>query len=207
MDDSIKRILIIISICLIYILTLVGFFLNPSQDIAFSLIRLCALLGFVSMAVAVIMTPFAVQLYQLFGKTFVKLHHLFALLGLILITLHPVILAIRVFNILVFVPVFDEWFAFWALAGRPALILIYIGVAAGFLRNQLKNSWKKIHALLYIALFFGLIHGTLIGDSFQNPLIIVLFYVLFIAVVLAFAYKRYQIKKRQKKYTKKETSQ
>jgi DMSO/TMAO reductase YedYZ heme-binding membrane subunit len=175
----------------------------PSPDVFDSIIRLCALLGYVSMVTAAIMTPFAVQLYQLFKKNFIKMHHAFALSGLILITLHPVIFAITVLNILVFVPVIDDWVLFWELAGRPALILIYIGVIAGFLRNKVKKYWKMIHALLYIALFFGLVHGTLIGTSFQNILIIILYYTLFIMVILGFSYKRYQVYQRKKKIAEK----
>jgi len=203
MNDSTKRNIVICLICLTYILTIIGFLLMPSADVFDSIIRLCALLGYVSMVTAAIMTPFAVQLYKLFKKNFIKMHHAFALSGLILITLHPVIFAFTVLNILVFIPVIDDWVLFWELAGRPALILIYIGVIAGFLRNKIKKYWKMIHALLYIALFFGLVHGTLIGTSFQNILIIIVFYTLFIMVILGFSYKRYQVYKRKKKMANK----
>lgn len=201
MNESNKGKLVIFLILLTYVLTFIGFLLLPSADIVDSIIRLCALLGYVSMTIAAIMTPFAVQLYKIFKKNFIKMHHAFALSGLILITLHPVIFSISVLNIMVFVPVIDDWILFWELAGRPALILIYIAVVAGFLRNRIKKYWKTIHALLYIALFFGLVHGTLIGTSFQNALILFLFYSLFIILICAFIYKRYQVYKRKKKKT------
>lgn len=151
------------------------------------------------MSIAALMTPFAAELYKLFGKSFIKIHHIFAISGLILITLHPVTLAIYTANPFVFLPRFDSWIIFWELAGRPALILIYVGAAAGGLRNIYKNSWKKFHNLLYVALFFGLIHGTLIGSSFKNIFVTVVFYLLFLSVMLAFFYKRHKNSKRKKK--------
>ncbi|MBD3255382.1 MAG: hypothetical protein GF383_09830 [Candidatus Lokiarchaeota archaeon] len=199
MEKKIQGLLIIIIIIVIYALTLIGFLLTLSENIFWSLLRLFALFGFVSMAIASTMTPFAVELYKIYGKSFIKLHHIFASLGIIFATLHPVIFAIYTFNPLAFIPVVTDWVLFWELAGRPALIIIYIAALAALLRNKFKTSWKKVHALVYIALFFALIHGTLIGTSFTNILILVLFYGLFALVILAFVIKRFKIYKRKKK--------
>ena len=70
-------------------------------------------------------------------------------------------------NIAVFVPVFYPFYDFWLLAGRPALILIYIAVAAGILRKKIPKYWKQIHFLNYVALFFGLIHGFGFSNYFN----------------------------------------
>ena len=189
--------IILASIISLYMLVIILFFTQPPQTPFELVIRLCAILGFVSMAIAAIMTSYMVKLYKIFGKPFIKIHHLFAILGLILATIHPIAFAISVLNPLVFIPVVNDWVLFWELAGRPALIIIYISVLAGIFRKKLKNSWKIIHSLLYIALFFGLIHGTLIGTSFNSIGIVIIFYALFILVVLSFLYKRYQNFKRK----------
>lgn len=199
MNVESKKKLILGSIIALYALIIVVFFLTPQSNAFSTSWRLFALLGMVSMSISAMMTPFAIELYKIFGKSFVKLHHIFAILGVILITLHPVIFAVYVMNPLVFIPVVNDWVAFWELAGRPALILIYIGVVAGILRKTFNNQWKKVHALLYVALFFGIVHGTLIGTSFQNPIILITFYGLFIGVILAFAIKRYKTYQRKQK--------
>lgn len=198
MKTETKKIGIQLSTASLYILIVILFIYIPYTNAFSSMISLFALLGYVSMSIAALMTPFAAELYKIFGKSFIKIHHIFAISGLILITLHPVTLAIYTGNPLVFLPRFDSWIVFWELAGRPALILVYVGAAAGGLRNIYKNSWKKFHNLLYVALFFGLIHGTLIGSSFKNIFVTVIFYLLFLSVMLAFFYKRHKNHKRRK---------
>lgn len=199
MKTEAKKLAIKFSIASLYILVIIIFISIPYSNAFSSMISLFALLGYVSMSIAALMTPFAAELYKILGKPFIKTHHIFAISGLILITLHPVSLAIYTANPFVFLPKFDSWIVFWELAGRPALILIYIGATAGALRNIYKNSWKKFHNLLYVALFFGLIHGTLIGSSFRNIFVTVIFHLLFLSVMIAFIYKRRQNYKRRKK--------
>ncbi|MGV9203324.1 MAG: hypothetical protein ACOC44_04800, partial [Promethearchaeia archaeon] len=175
MKKNLQMWIIVIALLILYAVSTLIVLLNPSRSELFTFLRLCGVLGLLSLGLAVIIVPFAAQLYQIFGKTFLKIHHLFAVLGVVLLTLHPVALFILTLNPLIFLPAFDSFISFWNLAGRPALILIYIGVLAALLRNYLKNSWKKFHALLYIAYIFGLIHGILIGTDFKNPFILILF--------------------------------
>jgi predicted ferric reductase len=159
-------------------------------------IRFAALIGYTSMFLATIMTPFMVELYKIFGKPFIKQHHLYSILGLVLITIHPVSFAISKLDITVFIPVFYPWIDFWELAGRPALILIYIAVVAAILRKKIKK-WKWIHFLNYLALLFGYVHGVLIGTDFQNPGILIIFTAILILLFVTFGLKRYQNFKRK----------
>jgi len=182
---------------IILILLLFTPILNPFDFF----IRFAALIGYASMFLATIMTPFMVELYKIFGKPFIKQHHLYSILGLILITIHPIAFAISVLDISVFIPVFYPWIEFWNLAGRPALILIYISVIAAILRKKIKQ-WKWIHVLNYIALFFGYVHGVLIGTDFQNLGIFIIFTVMIILSFATFALKRYQNFKRKRKLKK-----
>jgi len=183
---------------ILFIVIFILFLQTPISDSFSFYIRLGALFGFTALFIATTMAPFMVQLYKIFGKPFIKLHHLYSIMGLILITLHPTVFALSVLDITVFIPVFYPWIDFWRLAGRPALILIYIAVLAAILRKKISKSWKFFHILNYIALFFGYIHGLLIGTDFQNIGIAIIFTIMIIISIGSFGLKRYQNYKRNK---------
>ncbi|HEY0089395.1 MAG TPA: hypothetical protein VGB37_11165, partial [Candidatus Lokiarchaeia archaeon] len=109
------------------------------------------------------------------------------------ITLHPIALLLLVLDPSIFLPVFSDWSTFWQLAGRPALILIYVGVLSAILRKKIQKHWKQFHMILYIAFIFGFVHGILIGTDLKNAVMLVIFLVIFVLVSYSFALKRYQI--------------
>jgi sulfoxide reductase heme-binding subunit YedZ len=199
MEKKTNTLLFYLAIISLYILVSILFILTAIRDSYDFFVRIFALLGFTSLFIASMMSPFMVQIYKYFGKKFINIHHFFSIIGLILITIHPVAFALSKMDITVFVPVFYPFYDFWLLAGRPALILIYIAVVAGTLRNKIPIYWKHIHVLNYVALFFGLIHGILIGTDFKNPAILILFSIMTICVFCGLIYKRYTIFKRNKK--------
>lgn len=188
---------IIVATISLYVLILVLIFLEPIKDGLDFIIRFGALMGFTSMFVATIMTPFMVQLYKIFGKPFIKIHHLYSIAGLILITLHPVAFAISKLDITIFVPVFYPWYDFWSLGGRVALILIYLAVLGSLLRKKIKN-WRILHILNYIALFLAYIHGVLIGTDFKTLGIFIIFTLMLILSFGVLIFKRYFSYKRKK---------
>jgi DMSO/TMAO reductase YedYZ heme-binding membrane subunit len=190
--------LIAVTLCL-YILVLVLFLLTPFTDGFSFIIRFGALFGFTSMFIATMMTPFVVQLYKIFGKSFVKMHHIFSIAGLILITLHPVAFAILRLDITVFLPDFTSWYGFWSLGGRLALIFVYIAVLGALLRKKFTKNWRILHILNYAALFLAYIHGVLIGSDFQNIGILIVFTIMIILSFSVLIFKRYLIFKRKKK--------
>lgn len=183
----------------LYILILVLFLLTTFTDVFNFIIRFGAIFGFTSMFIATMMTPFVVRLYKIFGKPFVKIHHLYSITGLILITLHPVAFAIWKLDITVFLPDFTSWYGFWSLGGRLALILIYIAVLGALLRKKIKKNWRIIHILNYIALFLAYVHGVLIGSDFQNIGILIIFTIMIILSFTTLFFKRYMSYKRKKK--------
>ncbi|MFX1378969.1 MAG: hypothetical protein ACFFA4_07720 [Promethearchaeota archaeon] len=189
---------IIIPTLSLYILILVLFLLTPFTDAYNFIIRFGALFGFTSMFIATMMTPFVVQLYKIFGKPFVKIHHLYSITGLVLITLHPVTFAIFRLDITVFIPDFTTWYGFWSLGGRLALILIYLAVLGALLRKKIIKGWRFIHILNYIALFLAYVHGVLIGTDFQNTGILIIFTIMIILSFGVLIFKRYLIYKRKK---------
>jgi DMSO/TMAO reductase YedYZ heme-binding membrane subunit len=204
MENKLKRYLLIALVLWSYVLILIVFFLTPSNNAFNFVIRLCGLFGFLSISITIIVVPFAAKLYKMFGKSFIKIHHSFALIGIVLITIHPIALLLFVLDPTIFLPNFSDWLTFWRLAGRPSLILIYIGVLSAVLRKKIPKYWKQFHMILYIAFIFGFVHGILIGTDLKNPLMIVIFIGLFVVVSYSFALKRYQIYRiKQKKRNQK----
>ncbi len=194
-----EAIYIITATLSLYILVTVFFLLTPFTDGFDFIIRFGALFGFTSMFIATMMTPFVVHLYKIFGKPFIKMHHIYSITGLILITLHPIAFAIFKLDITVFIPDFNSWYGFWSLGGRLALILIYIAVIAALLRKKIKKNWRIIHILNYIALFLAYVHGVLIGTDFQNLGILVTFTIMIILSFSVLIFKRYLSFKRKQK--------
>jgi predicted ferric reductase len=156
-------------------------------------IRLTGLIGFASLFISIIMSNFFEE-FDKKGKKNLLSHHIFSIIGIVLITLHPVILAIYKSDIGIFLPKFDSWIVFWELAGRPSLILLYIGFVSGVLLQLYKKSWRALHMIVHIALFFGLVHGYLIGTDFQNPFIVIIFVILFLISIYVSIDKRFKPK-------------
>ncbi|TFG03706.1 MAG: hypothetical protein EU542_01270 [Promethearchaeota archaeon] len=184
---------------LLFLVVFILFLLTPITDAFSFFIRLGALFGFTAMFIATTMSSFMVQLYKIFGRPFVKQHHIYSIFGLIMVTLHPVVFAIDVMNPLVFIPDVSSWFNFWLLAGRPALIIIYIATIAALLRTRVKKYWRLFHFLNYIALIFAYVHGVLIGTDFQNLGIFILFTAMLVISIGVFGLKRYQSYQRKQK--------
>ncbi len=182
--------------------SLLSFFI--AYEHAFELsVRLLALNGFLLLSTAAIMTPFLKEIRDIFNRSFLQVHHSFAAVGLVLITLHPIILSIQTLNPLVFIPNLSSVYAFLSGGGRQALIIIYIAVASIIMRRHIPKHWRLMHALIYIALLFGIVHANLLGSDFQNFLVSVVFNSLFGAVLVAFAIKRVQLYRLKRRISKK----
>jgi predicted ferric reductase len=157
-------------------------------------VRLFALNGYIALSVAAIMTAFLKEITLFLKKPFTRVHHYFAALGLVLITLHPITLAIQNLNPAVFLPNVESLYSFLFFGGRQALIIIYIAFAAVLVRKKMVPYWRYFHALMYVALFFGIVHADLSGrDLLNNPAIFVAFNALFGTVLVAFGLKRLQL--------------
>lgn len=186
---------IIFLLAIIVLAMIIALLFLPSaieEDFAHLMVRFFALYGYLLLSVATLITPFLREVTQAFGRPFLKIHHIFAVLGVVSITLHPVFNAIDRLSLSVFVPNFDSWDRFWMLAGRPAFYLIYIAVFAAFLRAKTPKYWRAFHALMYVVLLFGIVHANLIGDDFANLGIMLIFNALFVASLASFAFKRYR---------------
>jgi len=210
------------SIGSIFAAIIILFLLNSGSGFGIP-IRLFALLGLTSMFVASMITPFQKELYKIFKVPFLKIHHYLTIFGLTVITLHPVLSAIETaiattarIGASVFLPDFGSAYGFWSLAGRPALIIIYIAVTGALIRKGFKKGWRWMHALNYIALLFGVVHGIMYGSDFYNfqiPvsanttgfIMTIMFLIMITMTIATFTLKRIQLYKlKQKRAAKQE---
>lgn len=162
-----------------------------------------ALNGFIAVSNADIMTPFIKEITLFLKKPFTKVHHYFAAAGLMLITLHPITVAIQTANPAILLPQVQSLNLFFLYGGSVALIAIYVSFGAVILRRKIVAYWRPFHALMYVALFFGVVHGNLLSFDLQNLGFKIVYDALFVAAVAAFGLKRWQfhrIKSQKKKY-------
>ena len=157
--------------------------------------RISALIGITSLFIAILLSLLVKESKRIFGVYYLKIHHTFSFLGLLLISLHPVFLAIDFGTGSIFIPTFSSWYDFLKNAGRPALYLIYIAVMAALLRKSMAKHWKYVHSLLYPAFILGAVHSILNGRDLKIPILSLLFMTEIIIVIIIFCYKRYRNKK------------
>jgi predicted ferric reductase len=155
-------------------------------------IRLFALNGYIALSVAAIMTAFLKEITLFFKKSFTKIHHYFAAVGLLLITLHPIAIFIQTLDPTVFLPNFESLYLFFFFGGIIALPLIYVAFAAALTRKKIVAYWRPFHMLMYLPLFIGLVHANLRGANFQSLVIQIIYDTLFSGVLAAFVLKRWQ---------------
>jgi methionine sulfoxide reductase heme-binding subunit len=162
--------------------------------------RLFALNGFIALSIAAMMSPFLKEITLFFRKSFVSVHHYFAAVGLLLITLHPIGIVILALNPILLLPNFNTLYLFLFYGGSIALLAIYIAFGAVLLRKKFNFHWRTFHALMYLALFLGVIHANLAGLDFQKIYLMGIYDGLFAGVLVAFGLKRlqfYRIKARK----------
>ena len=188
-----QGVLILVGVAALALAIALLFLLEPVQDEPLRLlVRFFALYGYLFLSIAVLTTPFLKEIILAFGKPFLTIHHSFAVIGILLITLHPVSNAVQRVSLSVFVPRLESWLAFWTFGGRLAFIIFYIAVAAALLRKNAPKHWRLFHASMYVVLFFGIVHAFLIGKDFNNMWIRLIFSSLFAASMAAFAIKRFK---------------
>ena len=189
---ALKREGILLSLAVILIAVVIAFLVLPdalstveTDGVPHVLVRLLGLYGFLFLGVATLITPFLAEVTRVFGRPFLNVHHAFSVFGIAFITLHPVFNAVQRLSLAVFVPRFDSWELFWMLAGRPALIILYVALLAVFLRRKIPKYWRPFRALIYVVLLFGIVHANLIGEDFANLGIMIIFDALFLASLQA----------------------
>ncbi len=204
-EKKAKQIILISSVSVLYLAVFLIFILKPLGLVIEEFYRFFALFGLLSLFISSIMAAFTRELFQVFGKPFKKIHHISALTALGLITIHPLLFVIYYGDTQFLLPRFDSWYFFWALAGIPALYLIFLAVLAGFLQRKIPKFWRYVHGLNYVALTFGVIHGIMIGRDLGSSIALQIIYILMLVLTtVAFGFKRYRNHKKKKRIREKQ---
>jgi predicted ferric reductase len=132
-------------------------------------IRAAAMLGYLAVFLTAVTSAYMRELFQLLGRPFIRVHHVYSVAGLVLITLHPLGVAIRSSDLLVFLPDFSSLYQFFSLGGRAAWYLIGIASLAAVFRTTIGQRWRMIHYVNYVAFFLVTVHAILIGTDFLSP--------------------------------------
>lgn len=166
--------------------------LRPSGSPLNWFIRGTALLGYLAVFLSIISSAYMKQIYRIFGRSFIKVHHILSVAGLILVTLHPLGEALRSTSFRVFLPRFDSWRVFLQLGGRPAWYLIVAASLAAVLRKTIGKNWRVVHFLNYVAFSLGTAHAIMIGTELQHAVSRAVAVILAAVVVATFIQKRLQ---------------
>jgi sulfoxide reductase heme-binding subunit YedZ len=166
--------------------------LQPFVTPLFWVIRTCALLGYLSIFAAIVISAYMRQMVRTFGRPFVQVHHMLSVTGLVLVTLHPLAVALSFGRLGVFVPVLGSWVEFLRWGGPPAWYLIGIASLVALLRTSLRQQWRTIHLLNYVAFVLATVHAILLGSDFRSVVMEALGIMLALVVVTTFIQKRRQ---------------
>ncbi|MBN1488198.1 MAG: ferric reductase [Anaerolineae bacterium] len=191
MSKSTKGVLIMVALgTVIILLAGVAILLNPVGTPMNWGVRATAIVGYVAVFLAVLSSAYMRELYRTLGRPFLWGHHVLSISGLVLLTLHPLILAIEVASAAVFIPRFDSLSLFLQLGGRPALYLMFMASLGAVLRKSWKKNWRTVHQLNYIAFLLGTVHAVMIGTDFSQPFLRVIPIAMALAVSAVFVHKR-----------------
>jgi DMSO/TMAO reductase YedYZ heme-binding membrane subunit len=170
--------------------------LQPHGTSLNRLIRGAALLGYLTVFLAIVSSAYVRQLVRFFGRSFIQVHHILSVTGLVLITLHPLGVAWSSASLRVLLPRFDSWLAFLQLGGPPAWYLIGAASLAAVLRKSMGRNWRSIHFLNYVAFLLATIHAIMIGTDFQHTALRAMPIALALVVIATLMKRRLQRRKR-----------
>jgi DMSO/TMAO reductase YedYZ heme-binding membrane subunit len=134
------------------------------------------------------------QIVKFFGRPFIKVHHIVAVAGLVLITLHPT--GVLITRASLGIPLFSLTPSI--LGGQTAWVLIALAVLVALLRKKIGRNWRPIHYLNYLAFWLATIHANSIGTDLQSTVIRVISIALAIALIAVFVTVRRRTGKRKR---------
>jgi sulfoxide reductase heme-binding subunit YedZ len=171
--------------------------LRPYGTALNRVIRGAALLGYLTIFLAITSSTYMRQIVRIFGRPFVKIHHILSMAGLVLVTLHPLGVAWESANLRVLLPRFDSWSIFLQRGGCPAWFLIGAASLAAVLRKTIGQNWHLIHFLNYVAFLLATVHAFSFGTDFQHVIVKVISAAMILVVIVIFIQKRLQARKRK----------
>ncbi|MBN2488853.1 MAG: ferric reductase-like transmembrane domain-containing protein [Methanosarcinaceae archaeon] len=151
--------------------------------------RVAGLFAYYFIFLAILSYEYMAQMKEVFGKSFIKVHHILARAGVLLMLIHPIAFAIEINDPYVFVPVFFPLDQFLIFAGRPAIFLFLIAVSTSTIRKRIPRYWKKVHYLNYVAFLLVFIHAWYIGTDIQSGIMQTTWFLMALVVTGIFVHK------------------
>jgi DMSO/TMAO reductase YedYZ heme-binding membrane subunit len=147
------------------------------------IIRGAAVLGYLGIFLTIISSNYMRELTKYFGRSFITVHHIIAVAGLVTIAAHVITVAMSWKALSVFVPSQNtpQALAFW---------LVVLASLAGVFRKTIGKRWKTIHWLNYAAFLIGTWHALRMGTNFQHIGMHIVVSVMTLLVILLFVWKR-----------------
>jgi DMSO/TMAO reductase YedYZ heme-binding membrane subunit len=139
--------------------------LEPPDTLQDALLRGAAWLGYLTVFYAIVSSAYVRQMSRFFGRPFIRVHHIVSVTGLIMITLHPLLVAFRRGTLAVFIPVVTSWRDFLREGGRPAWYLFGVASLAALFRKALGRGWRAVHLLTYLAFWLASAHIILRSEG------------------------------------------
>jgi DMSO/TMAO reductase YedYZ heme-binding membrane subunit len=149
------------------------------------------MLGVVSLMLAAIASAFVKEIYKVTHRPFKRVHHILAISGTILITLHPLLFAWQMKSLNVFIPIVSSWSAFLSWGGRVGIILIYLAALAALMMKKIPSWWRQGHWLVYLGLLLGGVHALRMGQDLMTPALKTVGFILLGLIGFVFFYKRW----------------
>jgi DMSO/TMAO reductase YedYZ heme-binding membrane subunit len=184
-------------VALILVVVIVS--LRPFGTPVYWLVRIAALLGYLSVFTTIVSSAYLVQIVKFFGRPFIKVHHVVAIAGLILITLHPIMVVISGDPVL---PLRLDAYGLKKLFGQIAWPLIGFAALAALVRKRLGTNWRLVHYLNYVAFWLATLHANLIGSDLSGskpgPIVLrIISMAMALTLILVFATVRRRTSKRK----------
>jgi len=173
--------------------------LQPNITPLYWAVRTCALMGYLGVFLSIVSSAYMRPLVRYFGRPFVQTHHALSETSLVLITIHPLAVALSFGSLSVFVPLFDSWINFLRWGGRVAWYLLTIAALAALLRARFRQGWRAVHMLNYLAFFLATTHAILLGTDFQSVILKALAIAMAVVVVVTLIQKQLQRRRRPKR--------
>ncbi|MHB0875382.1 MAG: ferric reductase-like transmembrane domain-containing protein [Anaerolineae bacterium] len=158
----------------------------PAPSTRRFVLRAAPLLGYQALFLAIVLAAYPERVRGLFGSSFLGLHHALSKLGLILVSVHAVVVALDFATATVFIPRLDSLRGFVQWGGSPSWLLLFIGTATAYFPKVFRRTWRPLHYVTYIAFYLATTHGLLLGIDFQRPVAKVV--ILSMAAIVTFVF-------------------
>jgi sulfoxide reductase heme-binding subunit YedZ len=130
-------------------------------------IRASAILGYEALFLVAVSSAYMSQMMRLFGRPFLKVHHFLSVSALVLMTLHPLGLAVEAASLSILVPRLGSLETVLRLGGRPAWFLFALASLSAAVRWPAGRGWRFVHLVNYVAFALSTAHALMIGRDFQ----------------------------------------